>query len=100
MQIAAGGADQCNPISQTAFSSLLAAGGNCDQQDAADQMVDLAKTLGNDAEMIRLAQLFVQQPRNAVRFSFYMYPFRLTNVIHSLIRFRCPTAKQHPKTRS
>jgi hypothetical protein len=63
--LAAGGAQQCNPISQTAFTSLLAAGGNCDQQNAADSMVDLAKQLGNDAEMIRLAQLFVQQPRNA-----------------------------------
>ncbi|KAJ7599088.1 hypothetical protein C8J56DRAFT_181651 [Mycena floridula] len=63
--LAAGGADKCNPISQTAFTSLLAAGGNCDQQDAADSMIDLAKTLNNDPEMIRLAQLFVQQPRNA-----------------------------------
>ncbi|PAV14840.1 hypothetical protein PNOK_0939300 [Pyrrhoderma noxium] len=63
--LAAGGADKCNPISQTAFTSLLAAGGNCDQQNAADSMIDLAKQLGNDPEMIRLAQLFVQQPRNA-----------------------------------
>ncbi|EPQ59263.1 hypothetical protein GLOTRDRAFT_114005 [Gloeophyllum trabeum ATCC 11539] len=61
----AGGGQQCNPISQTAFTSLLAAGKNCDQQDAADQMIDLAKQLNNDAEMIRLAQIFVQQPRNA-----------------------------------
>lgn len=30
-------------------------------------MIDLAKQLNNDPEMIRLAQLFVQQPRNAVR---------------------------------
>jgi hypothetical protein len=28
-------------------------------------MLDLAKTLGSDAEMVRLAQLFAQQPRNA-----------------------------------
>ncbi|KAI0259465.1 hypothetical protein BC834DRAFT_974269 [Gloeopeniophorella convolvens] len=61
----AGGADKCNTISQTAFSTLLAAGKNCDQQDAADQMVDLAKQLNNDPDMIRLAQIFVQQPRNA-----------------------------------
>ena len=66
-QTAAGGATQCGTISQTAFSSLLAAGKNCDQQDAADSMVDLAKQLNNNAEMIRLAQIFVQQPRNAVR---------------------------------
>ncbi|TFK55737.1 hypothetical protein OE88DRAFT_1652184 [Heliocybe sulcata] len=61
----AGGASQCQPISQTAFMSLLAAGKNCDQQDAADAMIDLAKQLNNDADMIRLAQIFVQQPRNA-----------------------------------
>ena len=30
-------------------------------------MIDLAKKLNNDSEMIRLAQIFVQQPRNAVR---------------------------------
>ncbi|KAL5513871.1 hypothetical protein ACEPAG_2632 [Sanghuangporus baumii] len=63
--LAAGGAGQCNPVSQTAFTSLLAAGGNCDQQDAADSMIDLAKQLNNDPDMIRLAQIFVQQPRNA-----------------------------------
>ncbi|KAG6884067.1 hypothetical protein C0992_007090 [Termitomyces sp. T32_za158] len=63
--LTAGGGQQCNPISQVAFTSLLAAGKNCDQQDAADQMIDLAKTLNNDAEMIRLTQIFVQQPRNA-----------------------------------
>lgn len=62
--LAAGGADKCNPISVTAFSTLLAAAGPCEQQDAADQMVDLAKTLDSDADMITLAQIFVQQPRN------------------------------------
>jgi hypothetical protein len=67
LQTKAGGAGQCNTISQAAFITLLAAGKNCDQQDAGDKMVDLAKTLNNDPEMIRLAQLFVQQPRNAVR---------------------------------
>ncbi|KAJ8494940.1 hypothetical protein ONZ45_g13065 [Pleurotus djamor] len=61
----AGGGTQCNPISQQAFTSLLAAGKNCDQQDAADVMIDLAKSLNNDPEMIRLSQIFVQQPRNA-----------------------------------
>lgn len=29
-------------------------------------MIDLAKQLKSDPEMIRLAQIFVQQPRNAV----------------------------------
>ncbi|KAI0294067.1 hypothetical protein B0F90DRAFT_1641311 [Multifurca ochricompacta] len=61
----AGGANKCNTVSQAAFQTLLAAGANCDQQNAADQMVDLAKTLNNDPNMIRLAQIFVQQPRNA-----------------------------------
>jgi len=63
--VAAGGAQQCNSISQQAFSTLLAADGNCDQQDAADAMIDLAKQLNSNADMIRLAQIFVQQPRNA-----------------------------------
>ncbi|KAH9976529.1 hypothetical protein BJV74DRAFT_953620 [Russula compacta] len=60
-----GGGAQCNTISQNAFTTLLAAGKNYDQQDAADQMVDLAKTLNDNADMTRLAQIFVQQPRHA-----------------------------------
>ncbi|EIW58815.1 uncharacterized protein TRAVEDRAFT_149253 [Trametes versicolor FP-101664 SS1] len=60
----AGGADKCNPIAVTAFSTLLAAADPCAQQDSADAMVDLAKQLNNDADMIRLAQIFAQQPRN------------------------------------
>ncbi|KAF9462879.1 hypothetical protein BDZ94DRAFT_654465 [Collybia nuda] len=62
--IAAGGAQRCNPVSVAAFSTLLAAPGPCEQQKAADNMIDLAKTLGGDADMIRLAQIFTQQPRN------------------------------------
>ena len=65
--IAAGGGQQCNPLSVAAFTTLLAAAGNCDQQNAADNMVDLAKSLNNDPAMIRFAQIFVQQPRNTVR---------------------------------
>ncbi|KIJ51189.1 hypothetical protein M422DRAFT_43765 [Sphaerobolus stellatus SS14] len=61
----AGGAEKCRDISLTAFTTLLAAGKNRDQQDSADAMIDLAKTLNNDPDMIRLAQIFVQQPRNA-----------------------------------
>jgi len=61
----AGGGSQCNPISVTAFSTLLAAAGPCDQQNAADQMIDLAKSLGSNAKMIQLAQVFAQQPRNS-----------------------------------
>jgi len=60
----AGGGQQCNPLSITAFSTLLAAAGPCEQQNAADKMVDLAKQLNNDAAMIELAQIFSQQPRN------------------------------------
>ncbi|KAJ2918631.1 hypothetical protein MD484_g1751, partial [Candolleomyces efflorescens] len=60
---AAGGGERCNPISVTAFSTLLAGAGPCEQQDAADTMVNLAKQLGSD-EMIRLSQIFAQQPRN------------------------------------
>ncbi|KAI0819589.1 hypothetical protein BC628DRAFT_1401785 [Trametes gibbosa] len=62
--LAAGGADKCNPVSVTAFTTLLAAAGPCEQQNSADAMVDLAKTLNNDADMIKFAQLFAQQPRN------------------------------------
>ena len=50
----------------TAFTTLLAAAGPCDQQDSADAMIDLAKTLNDDADMIKFTQIFVQQPRNTV----------------------------------
>jgi len=62
--IAAGGGQQCNPLSVASFSTLLAAAGPCGQQDQADKMIDLAKQLNNDATMISLAQIFAQQPRN------------------------------------
>ncbi|CCA67550.1 hypothetical protein PIIN_01379 [Serendipita indica DSM 11827] len=61
----AGGGQACNPLSVSSMATLLAAPPPCAQQDAADSMIDLARKLGNDAEMIRLAQLFRQQPRNA-----------------------------------
>jgi len=61
----AGGALQCNPQSQASFMTLLAAADACDQQDEADKMIDLAKQLNNDADMIKLTQIFVQQPRNS-----------------------------------
>ena len=64
--LAAGGGLQCNPLSVAAFSTLLAAPPACAQQEAADNMIDLAKQLNNDADMIRLTQIFVQQPRNSV----------------------------------
>ncbi|THH19823.1 hypothetical protein EW146_g1428 [Bondarzewia mesenterica] len=63
-QDAAGGGQQCNPIAVNAFGTLLAAAGPCEQQDNADKMVDLAKQLNNDANMIKFAQIFAQQPRN------------------------------------
>lgn len=71
--LAAGGGQQCNPLSVQAFSTLLAAPGPCEQQDAADDMIDLAHQLNNDAEMIRLTQLFRQQPRNAVCIHYISY---------------------------
>ena len=49
----------------TAFSTLLAAPGPCEQQDAADQMVNLAKSLGS-SDLLALSQIFAQQPRNSV----------------------------------
>ncbi|OCH91408.1 hypothetical protein OBBRIDRAFT_775268 [Obba rivulosa] len=62
---AAGGGEQCNPTAVTAFSTLLAAAGPCDQQNSADAMIDLAKQLNNDPDMIKFAQIFAQQPRNS-----------------------------------
>ncbi|KAF9077975.1 hypothetical protein BDP27DRAFT_1207573 [Rhodocollybia butyracea] len=62
---AAGGGLQCNPTAVAAAATLLAAAGNCDQQNSADAMVTLAKSLNNNAQMISLAQIFVQQPRNS-----------------------------------
>ena len=61
----AGGGLQCNPLAVTAAATLLAAAGPCDQQNAADQFVDLAKKLGSQ-QMLSLAQIFTQQPRNTV----------------------------------
>ena len=65
-QLAAGGGLQCNAVAVTAFDTLLITAGSCEQQDAADAMIDLAKKLKNNAAMIKLAQVFVQQPRNTV----------------------------------
>ncbi|KAH9941476.1 hypothetical protein B0H21DRAFT_884815 [Amylocystis lapponica] len=62
----AGGGSQCNVISVNAFSTLLAAPGPCEQQNAADTMINLAKQLNNNAQMISLAQIFAQQPRNSL----------------------------------
>ncbi|CUA75694.1 proline-rich protein [Rhizoctonia solani] len=61
----AGGGAQCNNIAVTAAGNLLAAPPACAQQDSADAMITLAKSLNDDAEMIRLAQIYRQQPRNA-----------------------------------
>lgn len=74
---AAGGAGQCSTISVAAFSTLLAAAGPCDQQNSADQMVDLAKQLNNDPDMIKFAQIFAQQPRNTVRFDKVYHQYHL-----------------------
>lgn len=63
---AAGGGQQCNTVAVNAFGTLLAAAGPCDQQNAADTMIDLAKTLKNNADVIKFAQIFAQQPRNSV----------------------------------
>ncbi|KAK7683333.1 hypothetical protein QCA50_013595 [Cerrena zonata] len=62
---AAGGAEKCNPIAVNAIGTLLAAADPCAQQNSADQMIDLAKQLNNDPNMIKLAQIFAQQPRNS-----------------------------------
>ncbi|KAG2125026.1 hypothetical protein DEU56DRAFT_825949 [Suillus clintonianus] len=61
----AGGGAQCNQVAVASFGTLLAAPGPCEQQNAADNMIDLAKTLNNNADMIKFAQIFAQQPRNS-----------------------------------
>ncbi|KAH7885810.1 hypothetical protein F5I97DRAFT_1875615 [Phlebopus sp. FC_14] len=61
----AGGGSQCNQVAVASFGTLLAAAGPCDQQNAADNMIDLAKTLNTDPNMIKFAQIFAQQPRNS-----------------------------------
>jgi hypothetical protein len=61
----AGGGGDCSTLAVSAFTTLLAGGDQCGQQDAADSMVDLAKQLGSH-KMITLSQIFAQQPRNAV----------------------------------
>ncbi|TFY50705.1 hypothetical protein EVG20_g11374 [Dentipellis fragilis] len=61
----AGGGQKCNPIAVTAAGTLLANAGDCAQQDSADAMITLAKSLKNDPDMISLAQIFAQQPRNS-----------------------------------
>ncbi|KAF8720439.1 hypothetical protein AX14_010958 [Amanita brunnescens Koide BX004] len=63
----AGGAlePKCNPLKIDSFDTLLAAAGPCDQQKQGDLMIDLAKQLNSDPDMIRLTQIFVQQPRNS-----------------------------------
>jgi hypothetical protein len=62
--LAAGGAERCNPLSVAAMTTLLLAGGSCDQQNAADNFMDLSKEL-NSNPMIVLSQIFAQQPRNS-----------------------------------
>ncbi|PPQ90738.1 hypothetical protein CVT25_010126 [Psilocybe cyanescens] len=62
--LAAGGSQRCNPLSVTAFSTLLAAAGPCEQQDAADNLLSLGKELNSNL-MVTLAQIFAQQPRNS-----------------------------------
>ncbi|KJA22453.1 hypothetical protein HYPSUDRAFT_202241 [Hypholoma sublateritium FD-334 SS-4] len=64
--ITAGGTrDTCSNVAVTAFTSLQESGAVCDQQNGADSMIDLAKQLNNTGDMIRLAQIFAQQPRNS-----------------------------------
>jgi len=83
-QDAAGGGTQCNQVAVASFGTLLAAPGPCEQQDAADNMVDLAKTLSNNADMITFAQIFAQQPRNSVRiFQVRFLHQHLQNFMHT-----------------
>ena len=64
--VRAGGGSKCNDIGVLAAATVLAAAIPCAQQNIADRMIDFAVTLPNNTEMIRLTQIFVQQPRNTV----------------------------------
>ncbi|KAF9005940.1 hypothetical protein BDQ17DRAFT_1239718 [Cyathus striatus] len=96
--LAAGGAQKCNPVSVTAFSTLLAAAGSCDQQDSADAMIDLAKSLNSDADMIKFAQIFAQQPRNTP--TSQSVPYCQTAPKNAELNglFQCQFAGADPKT--
>ncbi|TFK39998.1 hypothetical protein BDQ12DRAFT_698039 [Crucibulum laeve] len=96
--IAAAGAQQCNPISVTAFSTLLAAAGACEQQNAADSMINLAKTLNNDAQMIKLAQIFAQQPRNTPTSQSVLYCQQAPKNTELNGLFQCQFAGANPTT--
>lgn len=82
-QDAAGGGTQCNQVAVASFGTLLAAPGPCEQQNAADNMIDLAKTLSNNADMITFAQIFAQQPRNSVRIFPSPFFYHLQNSVHT-----------------
>ncbi|KAL0953710.1 hypothetical protein HGRIS_004903 [Hohenbuehelia grisea] len=96
--LAAGGGLKCNPVSVTAFTTLLAAAGPCEQQDAADAMIDLAKTLNNDASMISLAQIFAQQPRNTPTSLSVPYCQKAPKNSELNGLFQCQFAGANPKT--
>ncbi|CAL1715639.1 unnamed protein product [Somion occarium] len=96
--LAAGGGEKCNPVSVTAFSTLLAAAGPCEQQDSADAMIDLAKTLNNDPDMIKLAQIFAQQPRNTPTSQSVPYCQQAPNNSELNGLFQCQFQGADPKT--
>jgi len=96
--LAAGGGQQCNPVSVTAFTTLLAAAGPCDQQNSADQMIDLAKTLNNDPTMIKLSQIFAQQPRNTPNSQFVPYCQQAPKNPELRGLFQCQFAGADPTT--
>ncbi|TFK68361.1 hypothetical protein BDN72DRAFT_858441 [Pluteus cervinus] len=58
--VTAGGAGRCNLLSD----SLLSSDGICDQKHTANAMINLAKELGNNQNMIDLTQNFV--PKNSL----------------------------------
>lgn len=55
----------CVELSIDGLLALQANADPCNAQNVADRMVDLSKTLNNDVEMVRLAQIFVQQPHES-----------------------------------
>ncbi|GJJ12765.1 hypothetical protein Clacol_007010 [Clathrus columnatus] len=62
--VKANGGTECNDLAMSAYMTLssLPTHNPCAQQRIADDMIDLSKSLDDTENMIRLAQLFVQQP--------------------------------------
>jgi len=72
----AGGSLECLALASSADISLTASAGPCDQQNAADSLMTLTKTLGKPTTLFDYTQLFLQQPRDTS--SYLATPYCMT----------------------